>query len=306
MPHRVPSDPTLPPPPPPSSSSSSPPVASATSTEPSQPLARSTSVGGATRRPKPHVIAACSNCKKAHLACDVGRPCQRCINLGKQDTCVDVRHKKRGRPRLRNDLPVVRNRSSSASTSASTSPVTTFSVATAAPPPPPGPEYRIPPQLYSRPTPPTPLSTRPPGDLYVVMRANRDLQVLQMSQALRRRTPVPATLGDVLAPDPAREERISRALHSLTQSADESAAATEILTTTPLADLVAPVVPGAAAAAGLSPATARQISADRACVVFYVRDTIRGMTVEYVVVRIIDSAAPAPLRRGFGLDDILG
>ncbi|KAK9467554.1 hypothetical protein V1512DRAFT_247151 [Lipomyces arxii] len=36
----------------------------------------------------------------------VGRPCQRCVNLGKQDTCVDVRHKKRGRPRLRDDLTV--------------------------------------------------------------------------------------------------------------------------------------------------------------------------------------------------------
>lgn len=31
----------------------------------------------------------------------VSRPCRRCINLGKTDTCVDVQHKKRGRPRLR-------------------------------------------------------------------------------------------------------------------------------------------------------------------------------------------------------------
>ncbi|KAF8243949.1 hypothetical protein K440DRAFT_30226 [Wilcoxina mikolae CBS 423.85] len=55
------------------------------------------------RRPKSHVASACVNCKKAHLACDTRRPCPRCIGLGKQDTCVDVQHKKRGRPRLRDD-----------------------------------------------------------------------------------------------------------------------------------------------------------------------------------------------------------
>ncbi|KAK9245737.1 hypothetical protein V1506DRAFT_521564 [Lipomyces tetrasporus] len=65
MQRRVPSDPPPPPLPRPAPSSS----ASSTSREPGQQLARSTSVGGATR-PKSHVIAACSNCKKAHLACD--------------------------------------------------------------------------------------------------------------------------------------------------------------------------------------------------------------------------------------------
>ncbi|UZJ53858.1 hypothetical protein CBS101457_003178 [Exobasidium rhododendri] len=50
---------------------------------------------------KSHVPSACLNCKRAHLACDVSRPCRRCINLGKTDTCIDVQHKKRGRPRLR-------------------------------------------------------------------------------------------------------------------------------------------------------------------------------------------------------------
>ncbi|KAI5812941.1 hypothetical protein BZA77DRAFT_131925 [Pyronema omphalodes] len=55
------------------------------------------------RRPKSHVASACVNCKKAHLACDTRRPCPRCVGLGKQDTCVDVQHKKRGRPRLRDD-----------------------------------------------------------------------------------------------------------------------------------------------------------------------------------------------------------
>ncbi|KAJ2887383.1 hypothetical protein FB639_001359 [Coemansia asiatica] len=51
------------------------------------------------RGAKPHVPSACTNCKKAHLACDLQRPCQRCVNSGKCDTCKDVQHKKRGRPR---------------------------------------------------------------------------------------------------------------------------------------------------------------------------------------------------------------
>ncbi|ORY97600.1 hypothetical protein BCR43DRAFT_490032 [Syncephalastrum racemosum] len=55
----------------------------------------------AKRGYKSHVPSACINCKKAHLACDVTRPCKRCVTLGKTDTCQDVKHKKRGRPRLR-------------------------------------------------------------------------------------------------------------------------------------------------------------------------------------------------------------
>lgn len=31
------------------------------------------------------------------------RPCSRCLSNGKEDSCVDVQHKKRGRPRLRDD-----------------------------------------------------------------------------------------------------------------------------------------------------------------------------------------------------------
>ncbi|KAF2833209.1 hypothetical protein CC86DRAFT_389537 [Ophiobolus disseminans] len=55
------------------------------------------------RRTKAHVASACVNCKKAHLSCDVQRPCNRCVSSGKQDSCKDVQHKKRGRPRLRDD-----------------------------------------------------------------------------------------------------------------------------------------------------------------------------------------------------------
>ncbi|ORY94571.1 hypothetical protein BCR43DRAFT_494236 [Syncephalastrum racemosum] len=53
------------------------------------------------RSNKSHVPTACINCKKAHLACDLSRPCKRCVSLGKIDTCYDIQHKKRGRPKLR-------------------------------------------------------------------------------------------------------------------------------------------------------------------------------------------------------------
>ncbi|KAI9244234.1 hypothetical protein BY458DRAFT_561047 [Sporodiniella umbellata] len=48
---------------------------------------------------RPHVPSACINCKTAHLGCDVSRPCERCVKLNKADTCQDVLHKKRGRPK---------------------------------------------------------------------------------------------------------------------------------------------------------------------------------------------------------------
>ncbi|KAI7875509.1 hypothetical protein K492DRAFT_240235 [Lichtheimia hyalospora FSU 10163] len=54
----------------------------------------------AKRGYKSHVPSACVNCRKAHLACDVSRPCKRCVAAGKSDTCHDAKHKKRGRPRL--------------------------------------------------------------------------------------------------------------------------------------------------------------------------------------------------------------
>ncbi|VUC24814.1 unnamed protein product [Clonostachys rosea] len=55
------------------------------------------------RKAKGHVASACVPCKKAHLRCDSQRPCSRCISNGKEDSCHDVVHKKRGRPRLRDD-----------------------------------------------------------------------------------------------------------------------------------------------------------------------------------------------------------
>ncbi|QGI91238.1 hypothetical protein CEK26_004307 [Fusarium fujikuroi] len=46
------------------------------------------------RKTKGYVASACVPCKRAHL---------RCITNGKEESCVDVQHKKRGRPRLRDD-----------------------------------------------------------------------------------------------------------------------------------------------------------------------------------------------------------
>lgn len=36
------------------------------------------------RKSKAHVASACVNCKRAHLSCDVQRPCARCVAAGKQ------------------------------------------------------------------------------------------------------------------------------------------------------------------------------------------------------------------------------
>ncbi|QPC63964.1 hypothetical protein HYE67_006195 [Fusarium culmorum] len=55
------------------------------------------------RKTKGHVASACVPCKRAHLRCVAQRPCSRCITNGKEDSCIDVQHKKRGRPRLRDD-----------------------------------------------------------------------------------------------------------------------------------------------------------------------------------------------------------
>ncbi|KAI9791540.1 MAG: hypothetical protein M1835_000279 [Candelina submexicana] len=75
----------------------------------SSPESQATSLSGqsafvstnANRGSKAHVPAACVNCQKAHLRCSIQRPCPRCTSMGKADSCVDVQHKKRGRPRLR-------------------------------------------------------------------------------------------------------------------------------------------------------------------------------------------------------------
>lgn len=36
------------------------------------------------RKSKAHVASACINCKRAHLSCDIQRPCARCVASGKQ------------------------------------------------------------------------------------------------------------------------------------------------------------------------------------------------------------------------------
>ncbi|KAF4534237.1 Transcription activator of gluconeogenesis ERT1 [Lasiodiplodia hormozganensis] len=78
------------------------------------------------RRNKAHVASACVNCKRAHLSCDVQRPCTRCVTSGKESSCYDVQHKKRGRPRLRDvqeSRPPQAHELGEHSTSASESPV---------------------------------------------------------------------------------------------------------------------------------------------------------------------------------------
>ncbi|KAK0120865.1 hypothetical protein ONS96_011065 [Cadophora gregata f. sp. sojae] len=55
------------------------------------------------RKTKGHVASACVPCKRAHLRYVAQRPCSRCLSNGKEESCIDVQHKKRGRPRLRDD-----------------------------------------------------------------------------------------------------------------------------------------------------------------------------------------------------------
>lgn len=45
-----------------------------------------------------YVRKACVCCKASHVACDVHRPCHRCVRLNKADECRDAERKKRGRP----------------------------------------------------------------------------------------------------------------------------------------------------------------------------------------------------------------
>ncbi|CAH1755819.1 9483_t:CDS:2 [Entrophospora sp. SA101] len=66
---------------------------------------RGTTTATLKRTNKTHVPSACINCKRAHLACDVARPCKRCVALGKVDSCIDIKHKKRGRPKLKDKKP---------------------------------------------------------------------------------------------------------------------------------------------------------------------------------------------------------
>lgn len=49
-------------------------------------------------KPQIYVRKACVSCKQSHVACDIQRPCNRCVRLNKGDTCVDAERKKRGRP----------------------------------------------------------------------------------------------------------------------------------------------------------------------------------------------------------------
>ncbi|CAG8360237.1 unnamed protein product [Penicillium salamii] len=69
--------------------------------DPAQSTAARSLAQKSTRRTKAHVASACVNCKKKHLGCDPARPCRRCVLSGKASTCVDVTHKKRGRPPLK-------------------------------------------------------------------------------------------------------------------------------------------------------------------------------------------------------------
>ena len=45
---------------------------------------------GIARRAKAHVPSACVNCKKKHLACETKRPCNRCVQNGKEVSSASI------------------------------------------------------------------------------------------------------------------------------------------------------------------------------------------------------------------------
>lgn len=75
-----------------------------------------TCIAGPTgRKRRSNVLSACIHCKEAHTACDVSRPCSRCISLNMTESCQDISQRKRGRPK-RQEKPADRNKAYSHTT----------------------------------------------------------------------------------------------------------------------------------------------------------------------------------------------
>ncbi|KAF8521733.1 hypothetical protein BU17DRAFT_87617 [Hysterangium stoloniferum] len=62
--------------------------------------------GGSTAPKRKQVKVACTNCAASSKACDVSRPCQRCIKYGLTSSCQDVVHKKRRKTNFRRPFSV--------------------------------------------------------------------------------------------------------------------------------------------------------------------------------------------------------
>jgi hypothetical protein len=77
-----------PPPPPPFSATYAPPMLSSSVPASVEAATARPSTSRPPRRSKTHVASACVNCKRAHLSCDVQRPCGRCVTSNKQ-VCFD-------------------------------------------------------------------------------------------------------------------------------------------------------------------------------------------------------------------------
>jgi hypothetical protein len=60
-----------------------------------QQLSPSEAAEQAALAKRAQVPKACSNCRRMHAGCDLGRPCRRCIQNALESSCVDVPRKKR-------------------------------------------------------------------------------------------------------------------------------------------------------------------------------------------------------------------
>ena len=69
-------------------------------------VATGSSASRTGRKSKAHVASACVNCKRAHLSCDVQRPCGRCVASGKQVSEVPASKSSDGHSSSAHRIPV--------------------------------------------------------------------------------------------------------------------------------------------------------------------------------------------------------
>jgi len=60
--------------------------------------------GKSVAKKRKQVKKACVNCRKSHSACDVERPCRRCIETNQADNCFDIPRKNKAKKQKITDL----------------------------------------------------------------------------------------------------------------------------------------------------------------------------------------------------------
>jgi len=60
--------------------------------------------GKSATKKRKQVKKACANCRRSHSACDVERPCRRCIETNQADNCFDIPRKNKAKKQKITDL----------------------------------------------------------------------------------------------------------------------------------------------------------------------------------------------------------